>query len=44
VPDLGWRAELQSLAPQYVAVINRYIAETLHRIEFVTRAQNRVRN
>src|SRR5713226_9774487 len=35
VPDAGWRAELQSLAPQYVAVINRYVAESVKRIEFV---------
>ena len=35
VPDSGWRSELQALAPQYVAVINRYIAETVRRIEFV---------
>ena len=35
VPDAGWRAELQSLAPQYLAVINRYVAENVKRIEFV---------
>ncbi len=35
VPDAGWRAELRDLAPQYVAVINRYAAETVQRIEFV---------
>jgi len=35
VPDAGWRAELQSLAPQYLAVINRYVAESVKRIEFV---------
>jgi hypothetical protein len=44
VPDAGWRAELQSLAPQYVAVINRYIAETVSRIEFVTRIPDKIRN
>ena len=37
VPDSGWRSELQALAPQYVAVINRYTAQTIRRIEFVTR-------
>ncbi len=37
VPDSGWKSELQALAPQYVAVINRYIAQTVRRIEFVTR-------
>jgi len=35
VPDAGWRAELQSLASQYLAVINRYVAESVERIEFV---------
>jgi hypothetical protein len=35
VPDWGWRAELQVLAPQYLAVINRYVAESVKWIEFV---------
>lgn len=35
VPDAGWRAELQALAPQYLAVINRYVADNIRRIEFV---------
>lgn len=35
VPDASWRSELQSLAPQYLAVINRYVAESVRRIEFV---------
>lgn len=35
VPDWGWRAELQALAPQYLAVINRYVGESVKRIEFV---------
>ena len=35
VPNTGWRAELQALAPQYVAVINRYVAESVKRVEFV---------
>jgi len=35
VPDARWRSELQSLAPQYLAVINRYVAERVERIEFV---------
>ena len=35
VPDAGWRVELQALAPQYLAVINRYVAESVQRIEFV---------
>lgn len=37
VPDLGWRKELQALAPRYVAEINRYAAETVQRIEFVVK-------
>ena len=35
VPDASWRAELKALAPQYVAVINRYVSENVKRIEFV---------
>jgi Dna[CI] antecedent DciA-like protein len=35
VPDASWRAELKALAPQYVAVINRYVSESVKRIEFV---------
>jgi hypothetical protein len=35
VPDAGWRVELQALAPQYLAVVNRYVAEGVKRIEFV---------
>lgn len=35
VPDAGWRAELAVLAHQYLAVINRYVAESVNRIEFV---------
>lgn len=30
-----WKAELQALAPRYMAVINRYTTETVRRIEFV---------
>jgi hypothetical protein len=39
VPDKGWRTELQALAPRYVAEINRYVAETVHRIEFVMKSR-----
>jgi hypothetical protein len=35
VPDAGWRAELQALAPQYLAAINRYTTEAVKRVEFV---------
>ena len=37
VADKGWRAELQVLAPQYLAVINRYTGNRVQRIEFVVR-------
>jgi predicted nucleic acid-binding Zn ribbon protein len=35
VADAGWRTELQAFAPRYVAVINRYVAENVARVEFV---------
>jgi hypothetical protein len=35
VPDYGWRTELQSLAPRYLAAINRYVGHGVSRIEFV---------
>lgn len=35
VPDSGWRSELQMLAPQYLAAINRYTIQVVRRIEFV---------
>lgn len=37
VPDAGWRSELQHLAPQYLAVINRYATKSVNRINFVVR-------
>ena len=37
VPDAGWRAELQALAPQYLAVLNRYVAESVKKVEFVVK-------
>jgi hypothetical protein len=39
VPDAGWRAELQHLAPRYVAIINRYKVGTVSRIDFVIRRE-----
>lgn len=30
-----WKSELQALAPRYLAVINRLIAQAVRRIEFV---------
>jgi hypothetical protein len=35
VADLGWKSELQALAPRYLAIINRYAREQVRRIEFV---------
>jgi Dna[CI] antecedent, DciA len=35
VSGLRWKAELQALAPRYLATINRYTAEAVRRIEFV---------
>jgi len=39
VPDAGWRAELQHLAPRYLAALNRYAAESVERIEFIVRSK-----
>jgi hypothetical protein len=38
VADRGWRQELASLAPRYVAAINRYSAVQIKRIEFVVKS------
>jgi len=35
VPEERWKAELQALAPKYLAAINRYTIEAVRRIEFV---------
>jgi hypothetical protein len=35
VVDGEWKSELQSLAPRYLASINRYTAEAVRRIDFV---------
>jgi len=40
VPDKSWRVELQSLASQYLARINRYTGESVKRLEFVV-SENR---
>jgi len=37
VPDAGWKHELQSLAPRYLATLNRYSGQKIVRIEFVVR-------
>lgn len=41
VPDAGWKAELQGLAPRYLSAINKYTVQVVRRIEFVVvRAEN----
>jgi hypothetical protein len=37
VADAGWRRELANLAPRYVALINKYSAASVRRIEFVVK-------
>jgi len=37
VADKGWQKELTSLAPRYVAAINRYSAARVERVEFVVK-------
>jgi hypothetical protein len=45
VPDAGWKREMQSLAPRYLATLNRYAGQKVERIEFVIRQDesNRLR-
>ena len=38
VPDAGWKREMQSLAPRYLAQLNRYAGQKVERIEFSIRA------
>jgi len=38
VADAGWRRELANLAPRYLAVINKYSAASVRRIEFVLKS------
>ena len=41
VANATWKSELQSLAPQYLAAINRYAPGRVHKIEFVVaRSEN----
>src|SRR5437879_13746045 len=35
VPDAGWRAELQALALQYLAVLNRCGTESVNKVDCV---------
>ena len=37
VPDAGWKREMQSLAPRYLAMLNRYAGKKVERIDFVIR-------
>lgn len=37
VADPGWKRELQALAHRYLATLNRYVLEDVHRIEFVVK-------
>lgn len=37
VPDARWKREMQSLAPRYLAALNRYAGQKIERIEFVIR-------
>jgi hypothetical protein len=37
VPDAGWKREMQNLAPRYLAMLNRYAAQKIEKIEFVIR-------
>ena len=41
VPDVGWKAELQTLAPRYLVAINRYSNQAIRRIDFVVVAAER---
>jgi hypothetical protein len=41
VPDAGWKREMQSLAPRYLATLNRYAGQKVERIEFVIRPEKR---
>ena len=38
VADRGWRQELSSLAPRYVAAMNRYSGVQVRRIDFVVKS------
>src|SRR5438132_12637777 len=40
VPDAGWRAELQALAPRDLAVSNRYVAESVQKVEIVVEGKD----
>ncbi len=44
VPDAGWKREMQSLAPRYLATLNRYAGQKIERIEFVILQENRTKS
>jgi len=37
VADAGWRRELANLAPRYLALLNKYSAVSVKRIDFVVK-------
>lgn len=39
VADAGWQRELQVLAPRYLEAMNRYVGQTVQRLEFVVRGE-----
>ena len=41
VPDAGWKREMQSLAPRYLATLNRYAGQKVESIEFVIRGDGK---
>jgi len=44
VADMGWKSELQALAPRYLTAINRYTSEIVRRIEFVVTPPGSIEN
>ncbi len=43
VADAAWRAELQTIAAKYLAILNRYVGNRVERIEFVIANEKKVR-
>lgn len=39
VPDAAWKREMQSLAPRYLATLNRYAGHKVERIDFLIRPE-----
>ncbi len=40
VPDAEWREQLRDLAPNYLTVLNRLLAGSVERIQFVPRGES----